>query len=143
MVGTRMQGRCLCGSYRFEVEGPLAEVRLCHCDLCRRASGSAYSANCSVPIERYSVLSGTETIAEYESSPGAWRAFCSNCGSPAYARVESDPDHIRIRLGSLPRDAAATIAAHVWVGSKAAWEVIEDSLPCYERDADGPLMGRD
>jgi hypothetical protein len=30
-------GQCLCGAFRFEIDGPIGEVHLCHCDQCRRA----------------------------------------------------------------------------------------------------------
>ena len=69
--------------------------------------GSAYSANCRVPVARFSVERDAGTLRHFESSPGAKRAFCGTCGSPVYARVESDPEHIRIRLGTLDREAAA------------------------------------
>jgi hypothetical protein len=138
----RIEGRCLCGAFRFEVTGPLGDVRLCHCDLCRRANGSAFSANCRVPLERFAVLTDQSTITEYQSSPGAWKAFCSTCGSPAYSRVERDPEGIRVRLGTLDRDAQPKIVAHVWVGSKAAWDTIHDDLPCYAEAANGSPFDR-
>lgn len=126
-------GQCLCGAFRFSVTGPLEDVRLCHCDFCRRGNGSAFSANCRVPVERFSVERDAGTLRHFESTPGAKRAFCSTCGSPVFARVDSDPEHIRIRLGTLERDAAAEIVAHVWVGSKAAWDPIADDLPRYDQ----------
>jgi hypothetical protein len=125
-------GRCLCGAVQFEVRGELGETRLCYCELCRRANGSVFSANVPVPIERYRLISGRECIREFESSPGAFRAFCSTCGSPVYGRTNRDPDHIRIRLGSLSRDAEAKVAAHVWVRSKPSWYPIADDLPRYD-----------
>jgi hypothetical protein len=100
-------GQCLCGNVRFEIDGDLGETRLCYCTLCRRANGSAFSANVAVSIERYRLRSGREDIREYESSPGAFRAFCSRCGSPVSARVLSDPACIRIRLGTLEKEASA------------------------------------
>jgi hypothetical protein len=143
MTEERMTGSCLCGSFHFEVTGPLGDVRLCHCDLCRRANGTAFAANARVPLNRFTVLTDKSTVKEYESSPGAWRAFCSSCGSPAYGRTDWDPDHIRIRLGTLPRTAEASITAHVWVGSKAAWDSIAFHVPAYVKGADGPLMALD
>lgn len=139
MTETALIGECLCGAYRFSVEGPIGEVRLCHCDLCRRSNGSAFSANARIPLQRFSFLTDKATITEYQSSKGAWKAFCSVCGSPAYSRVERDPGFIRVRLGTLPRDARASILAHVWVGSKADWDTIGDDLPCFTQSADGPL----
>ena len=32
-------GQCLCGTVRHQVTGPLGEVRYCHCQMCRRATG--------------------------------------------------------------------------------------------------------
>lgn len=125
-------GQCLCGKVQFEIDGELGETRLCYCALCRRANGTAFSANVPVPVERHRLLTGREHIREYESSPGAFRAFCSHCGSPVYARVISDPAHIRIRLGTLAKEARAKVVAHVWVLSKPDWYSICDDLPQYE-----------
>jgi hypothetical protein len=32
-----VDGQRLCGKVRFEVSGSLGDVRLCYCELCRRA----------------------------------------------------------------------------------------------------------
>jgi hypothetical protein len=83
-------------------------------------------------------LSGRKIIKEYESSPGASRAFCSVCGSPVFARVTGDAEFIRVRLGTLERAAHATVTAHVWVHSKPGWYSIEDDLPQYGQSIVGP-----
>jgi hypothetical protein len=44
-----------------------------------------------------------------------------------YARVARDPDHVRIRLGTLDREADAEITAHVWVGSMGSPD-LDDSF---------------
>src|SRR5262249_18326404 len=138
-----MTGVSPCCSFRFAVTGPLGEVRLCHCDLCRAASGTAFSANARVPLNRFAVVTDKATVKEYQSPPGAWRAFCSSCGSPAYGRTDRDPNHIRIRLGTLPRTAEASITAHVWVGSKAAWDSITFDVPKYLKSTEGAWMPSD
>lgn len=125
-------GSCLCGSFQFEIRGQLGDVWLCHCDLCRKANGSAYSANSKVAVDQFKIISQTSPITKYESSPGAWKHFCSTCGSPAYSLVDWDPDHVRIRLGLLQRDAKARVIGHVWAGSKAEWDQISDQLPKLE-----------
>jgi hypothetical protein len=130
-----VEGQCLCGKVRFEINGELGATRLCYCELCRRANGSAFSANVRVPASAYKLLSGRDVIREYESSPGAFRAFCSTCGSPVYARVVSDPDYTRVRLGTLAQEASAKVAAHVWVRSKPRWYEIADALPQIEQAA--------
>jgi hypothetical protein len=127
------KGQCLCGGVQFEVDGHMGDVRLCYCSLCRRANGTAFSANARVPKARYRIIAGEELLSEYEASPGAFRNFCRRCGSPTHARVEWDDDHIRIRLGLLDQSTQATVTAHVWVESKPEWYCIEGSLPQYAR----------
>jgi len=117
------------------VDGDLGETRLCYCVECRRASGSAFTANVRVPASHYRLLSGGDHIREYESSPGRFRAFCSRCGSPVHARGAAEPDWIRIRLGGLDADAPAHVAAHVWVSEKPRWYVISDDHPQHQRIA--------
>lgn len=60
-----------------------------------------------------------------------FKAFCSLCGSPLYARSDHDPDDIRVRLGGFEGELDVRITGHVWVSSKATWYEIEDSLPCH------------
>src|SRR5580704_17485022 len=79
-----IRGKCLCGTFQFEILGAIGEVRLCHCDLCRRGNGTAFSANARIPLERYRVIAGEDSIPEYEASPGSRRCFCSRCGSPVF-----------------------------------------------------------
>lgn len=38
-------GACLCGAVRFEVDGAFDRFYLCHCESCRKDSGSAHAAN--------------------------------------------------------------------------------------------------
>ncbi len=124
-----LTGNCLCGGVRFEIHGPLAPLGYCHCKQCQRASGSAFAANSTVANADLRFVSGKELIAEFESSPGAFRAFCSRCGSPVYKRLASQPDSVRIRLGLVNEDPGLRPRVHVWVGAKAAWYEIADSLP--------------
>ena len=51
-----VKGQCLCGRVKFEVRGELGATRLCYCELCRRANGSAFSANVRVPASSYTLL---------------------------------------------------------------------------------------
>jgi hypothetical protein len=129
-----LTGRCLCGRVRFEIDGRLGAAIYCHCTQCRRASGSAFASNAPVRARYLRFTAGRETISEYESSPGKFRAFCSGCGSPVYSRLAADPETFRIRLGTLDGDPGRRPFAHFFVGSKAVWHEITDELPRYERD---------
>ena len=38
-------GSCLCGDVRFIIEGEFKSFYLCHCNYCRKDTGSAHAAN--------------------------------------------------------------------------------------------------
>jgi hypothetical protein len=48
----RLSGHCLCGAVRFEVEGPIRGVGMCHCSKCRRVSGTNGNAQFIVRGEK-------------------------------------------------------------------------------------------
>lgn len=125
------KGSCLCGQVQYEIDSELGEFIYCHCRSCRKASGSAHGANSPVPRSAFRLVHGANLIREFESSPGKFRAFCSNCGSPIYARKTNDPETVRVRLGSLDTPFVKTPKAHAFVGDKAAWAPITDDVPQF------------
>ncbi|HXQ16118.1 MAG TPA: GFA family protein [Caulobacteraceae bacterium] len=123
------QGSCLCGRIRFEVEGQLAGIQLCHCSLCRRAHGSAFAANMPVRAEDFRLIAGQPK--SYESSPGKERLFCGDCGSPIVSRTTAAPGMVRVRAGLLAEPVETKAVFHFHVDSKANWLPIEGDLPQY------------
>jgi uncharacterized protein (DUF952 family) len=123
--------RCLCEAVRFEIDGAFGPVVYCHCSQCRRASGTAFAANAGVAADAVRWIAGRELLAEFESSPGAFRVFCSRCGSPLFSRTDADPSAIRVRLGALDGDLERRALAHVWTSAKAPWFEIADDLPRF------------
>ena len=126
------RGSCLCGNIRFEIEGKLGPFGFCHCITCRKASGTAFTANSSVQRADVRFLSGEETIRRFSSSPGKYRCFCPNCGSPVYKEADDTPGVIRIRLGILDTDVGAKPLAHAFWGEKADWYDDPGGMPVHE-----------
>jgi hypothetical protein len=125
-------GSCLCGNVRYELTAELGDFGYCHCTSCRKASGSAHAANAPISRTNFRLLGRGDTLREFESSPGKFRAFCSNCGSPIYAYLSVTPDALRIRLGCLDTPFSRQPKAHTFVSDKAPWEPILDGLPQFE-----------
>ena len=126
-----LEGGCLCGGVKFRVTGKLGPAGFCHCKQCQRASGSAFASNAPVRTKYFALVAGAELVAEYESSPGKFRAFCSRCGSPVCSRRDSEPEIRRLRLGSFDGDPGRRPQAHVWTSAKAPWHEITDGLPQF------------
>ncbi len=126
------KGSCLCGHIEYQISSRLSHFGYCHCTSCRKASGSAHGPNAGIHKGDFSLSDPNSSLREYESSPGKFRVFCSNCGSPIYAYLAKTPDLIRIRLGSLDTPFTENAKAHTFVSDKAPWEVICGDLPQFE-----------
>ena len=122
-------GSCLCGAVKYEIAGELAPIQLCHCSMCRRASGTAFASNMPVRAADFRIVSGEASLKSYESRPGKERLFCAACGSPIISRSAGDPGMVRVRAGTLDEPVDARLAFHFHVASKASWLPITDDLP--------------
>ena len=125
-------GGCLCGYVRFEIKGPIRNIVYCHCSQCRKAQGSAFATNGIVKVSDFDILTGVDSLAGYESSPGQTKYFCKICGSPILSKSESRPEQVRVRLGTIDSEIGERPIAHIFSTSKASWENITDDLPQYE-----------
>lgn len=126
------QGSCLCGKVTYEIEGELGPINLCHCTRCQKANGSAFLAAAPIDTEKFQIVSGENDITHYESSPGVYRTFCRQCGSPLYSHRNATPEFIRLRIGTLDSAVEAKPVAHIFAAQKAEWFEICDATPQYE-----------
>lgn len=133
-------GECLCGGIKYEVQGEIGPIQLCHCSRCRRAQGSAYAANAVIKTADFFLSVGQDLIKEFASAPDKMRAFCSNCGSPIYSRMPSKPEVMRLRIGTLSTPLEKRPSAHIFATSKAEWDEITDDIPQYETRPEEPLV---
>lgn len=124
-------GGCLCGGIRYEYHGEIQEISMCHCSMCRKAQGSAYVAVSPIESAKLKITAGQELLKEFRAVPHKARVFCSNCGSPIYSARDDLPAVKRLRIGTVETPFQCQNAYHIYVGSKAAWEVIGDNLPQY------------
>ena len=130
-----IQGACLCGSVRYEVEGPLPPLMHCHCSMCRKHHGSPFASFIAVPAAAVHWLTGDDALIDHRSSAARTRRACRTCGSVAPAAVG---DRALVPAANLFDDENALSALnalhalHAFVGSKAPWHVIADGLPKYD-----------
>lgn len=125
------RGSCLCGAVRFEVSGDFGAAEHCHCSICRKAHGAAFSSNAAVDARQFRVVAGAECVGEYASSPHRRRCFCRNCGSPLFIRRLTEPLRIAVALAALDGEDVPVPERHVFAGSKADWLVLDDELPRF------------
>ncbi|MFZ5723802.1 MAG: GFA family protein [Pseudomonadota bacterium] len=122
-------GGCLCNGVRYEYDGTIEEISMCHCSMCRKAQGSAYVAVSPVDATRFRIVQGAGLLKEFRAVPHKARVFCSNCGSPIYSARDDLPGIRRLRIGTVETPFRCANAYHIYTGSKAEWEVLADNLP--------------
>lgn len=127
-----LEGSCLCGGVRYEVRGPLEAMARCHCRECRKASGAEFATNASVAANDLHLISGQNLLREFESSPGQFRVFCGECGSPIMKRVTAKPDTLRIRLGCLDSRLDQKPVIRVFLSEKQGFTEILDDIPSFD-----------
>lgn len=125
------QGTCLCGTVRYEVDGPFSAMMHCHCSMCRKHHGAAFGTFAAAPLMGFRWLAGEDNIGTYQSSEQGERKFCKTCGSVAPLLMKS-MDLAICPAGNLTQDIQERPQYHVFVGSKASWYTITDELPQYE-----------
>jgi len=125
-----INGSCFCGAIKYQVEGELRDARSCHCSMCRKAFSSPASAYALVDSESFEWLSGEIFLTSYESIDGCGLQFCSICGSTLCGIVEGRVHGVT--LGCVDGDPVVSIGMHIFVGSKASWEVIPEGVPQFE-----------
>jgi hypothetical protein len=124
------QGRCLCRQTRYVVAGPVRWTCHCHCESCRRQTGSPYTTFIGVARTDASFIGAAPGI--YRSSPGVERLFCAACGTPIAFRADKYPDEIHFYAVTLEDPERVTPECHVHWEERLPWVVCDDDLPKHE-----------
>ena len=125
-----MSGGCLCGATRYAIDGPFQVVGNCHCSICRRTSGAAFVTWGILAPDTFRWVAGEGAVQAYESSPGTARVFCGRCGSSlacTHGGVVGE-----VMMGTLDGDPGQRATDHIFVGSKAPWYEITDTLAQHD-----------
>ncbi|MDJ0630426.1 MAG: GFA family protein [Rhodobacter sp.] len=112
MNGADRTGGCLCGAVRFTARDLAEEFGICHCETCRRWTGSAL-LGVAFPEEKIA-WTGVEHICRYQSSSWAERAWCARCGTGLFFRATGDTPYsgeIELPLGIFD-DPNGFVATH-------------------------------
>ncbi|MEM7563818.1 MAG: GFA family protein [Pseudomonadota bacterium] len=127
------QGSCLCGTIRFEADCFEEQVGHCHCTMCRKFHGAAFSTLGEVKQENFRWTAGKQFLKQYIADNQTIRQFCSECGS---SLTFASPGHasapVEISLACFDDPVPVTPNAHIFVANAANWCVRNDNLPEYE-----------
>lgn len=128
----KYHGSCLCGAVTFEVEGEFENFYLCHCERCRKDTGSAHAANLFSSTAKLTLLSGEELVKRFDfRSEGHIKSFCSICGS-ALPNLQFDGTLLVVPAGSMDSDIDLRPQGHIFCSHRANWDHELESIPAFE-----------
>ena len=127
-----IRGSCLCSGVKFEIERAAGPFELCHCNRCRKVTGSAYMAGLLVQGKDFHLIDGEDLIKTFEApiieAPPAYRqCFCGRCGCSVPNLTHSGSWFVP--AGLLDDDPRIKPDKHIYVELKAPWDTIADQLP--------------
>jgi hypothetical protein len=134
---SRFSGGCLCGHVTYEYAGSVGPANYCHCEDCRRCTGSAFNIGVRLLLADFRIISGSPKgfMKRGDSGRELTRHFCPNCGSPLFTSSPEHPDHIYVKAGTFDNPSVVRPTHQNWAVSAVSWSQIPAGLQSF---ANGP-----
>ena len=123
-------GSCLCGARAYEITGEIDGVWVCHCSMCRKASGANGNWILIVPAERFRWLRGEDHGETFALRPTYAITRCRTCGTPLPA--ELDDKNVYVTAGTLDVPLGHGVHTHLFCASKADWDRDEPHVRFFD-----------
>ena len=120
-------GHCYCGAVSFRVSGESDWIGHCHCESCRRQSGSVMTTFAGFREDQV-VFTGAMPN-RYRSDDGVTRSFCGQCGSPVAYQSVGQPGQIHMQLGLFDDLEPLAPRDHSFRNEKVSWLRADEHLP--------------
>lgn len=130
-------GHCLCGAVTYLAKGPPVVVAQCHCDACRRLSGTGHTVGAMFPSSAVTV-SGEMREYSYVSDKNSsvTKAFCATCGSPVFGTNTRVPDHLTLTLGTMDDARELAVEVVIFARDKPHWDTVAPDVATFETQPD-------
>ncbi len=135
MSEQKLTGHCYCGAVTFEIDGGTDWVGHCHCESCRRQSGSVMTTFAGFRPAQVSFTGAAP--ARFATDDGVTRSFCGRCGSPVAYEVDTRPNEIHLQLGLFDDLEALRPTDHSFLEEKVSWLHADEHLPAVKWSPDG------
>lgn len=115
---------------RWRAGAEPANVRICHCRNCQRATGGPFFARA---VFLAGAIERTGETTCWPTSPRIDRLSCARCGTPMFAEPKDPPARLSVSLASLDDPSALRPDMHIWMSEKLDWLAIDDGLPQFAK----------
>ena len=126
-------GGCLCGNIKYRILSAPVRMGQCHCDDCRKSTGTGHSSNSffkKADVEIDGETSGYDSITDTGST--ITRFFCPKCGSRLFGTSSVATDIISVSAGTLDDSSWFKPNAIVYSKRKPNWDFMDESIPTFD-----------
>lgn len=126
-----MKGSCNCGEVNYTTGNTVKAVVNCHCNLCRKMNGSAFSTYVVVPESEFLLKKGN--LNSVKVSESGTKSYCSNCGTPIFNENPKLPRLKILYLGSLDTEKPIQPQMNIYCESQIKWVTQIASLKNFKK----------
>ena len=124
-------GSCNCGAIKYQITGTIKKIVNCHCNLCRKMNGSAFSTYAAVLHSDFELISGEP--GSVKVSKNACKHFCNQCATPIYNKSSNYTGLNIVHLGTLDCAERLVPEVNIYDESKLQWLTEIAQLPTFEK----------
>lgn len=126
-------GGCLCGAVRYTCTAEPMMSGHCHCEDCRRTSGTGHCSHMGAPEGAVTLTGETRGYTRAANSGNlVTRHFCPTCGSAIYSVNAAMPGMMFLRASSLDDLEVFKPQLHVFVSRAASWDKPGEGMPAFD-----------
>lgn len=122
MNPTTFSGQCLCGAVRFSVTTIAEDFYFCHCEQCRKITGSAFASNILTKPASINWIAGSDKVKRFDyPEPRIFtKVFCVDCGS-GLPFLNKKGSALIIPAGSLSHEPPIKPSHNIFWQEHAQW----------------------
>ena len=126
-------GSCLCGSINYKSNSDPLVIQNCHCDQCKKATGSVYLTNLFIKEENFEITGEVNNYTHLsDAGNNMTKYFCPNCGSQVFGKNSGRPGIITLRAGTVNEKDIIKPIRNLFLKSKVPSTPINSNLEACE-----------
>ena len=126
---SKFSGKCLCGRVKYQSYSDPKAIFNCHCNDCRRATGSVFGTNLFVPENTVEIKGNVSSFThKADSGSTMTKLFCPKCGSLLFGKNSAKPNVMSIRAGTVEQVDIIKPIINVFMSKKIPSTPIDENL---------------
>jgi hypothetical protein len=128
-----LSGHCHCGAVTYTVNGDPVRMAQCHCEACRRTTGTGHLVQAFFKREDVAISGATSTHDSISDTGNTrTRHFCTECGSRLFSENSKAPHMLGIAVGGFDDSSWFKPQVILFNSERPIWDMIDQSIEIHE-----------